>query len=177
MDVAIELDVTPWEALLKSVRLAAGRAAWVDEQLRLAVKEATTGANDGADPDDEPEHDRRIRAWLAESRKERTLLARFAKAAIDAGVAERQVRNAELEGQIIAQVIGRVIDRLELNAEQRVHAFDVAHHELAALEAPDQEATTIEGTWTAFLGGSAPDVGPDDQGGARPHHERDDDDK
>lgn len=173
MDVAAELDVTPWEALLKSVRLAAGRSAWVDEQLRVAVRESTTGPNDG----EEPAVDPRIRFWLPESRKERTLLARFAKAAIDAGVAERQVRNAELEGQIIAQVIGRVIDRLELNAEQRVHAFDVAHHELAALEAPNQEATTVEGTWTAFLGGSASEDGSDDQGGAQPPHERDDDDK
>lgn len=156
MDVAAELDVTPWEALLKSVRLAAGRSAWVDEQLRIAVKESTTGPNDG----EEPAVDPRIRFWLPESRKERTLLARFAKAAIDAGVAERQIRNAELEGQIIAQVIGRVIDRLELDAEKRVHAFDIAHHELAALESPDQDTTTVEGTWTAFLGGSNPDDQP-----------------
>lgn len=171
MDVAAELDVTPWEALLKSVRLAAGRSAWVDEQLRIAVKESTTGANDG----EEPAVDPRVRFWLPESRKERTLLARFAKAAIDAGVAERQVRNAELEGQIIAQVIGRVIDRLELNAEQRVHAFDVAHHELAALETPDAGATTVEGTWTTFLGGNPDDGQRGDEGGPQPPHSRDDD--
>lgn len=168
MDVAVELNVTPWEALLKSVRIAAGRAAWVDEQLATAVREATTGANDGADPDDEPEHDRRIRNWMKESRSERTLLARFAKAAIDAGVAERQVRNAELEGQIVAQVIGRVIDKLQLSPEQRVLAFDHAHHELASLEGTNQDATTIEGTWTTFLGGDNPGDGPEGEGGAQP---------
>lgn len=162
MDVAAELQVTPWEAILKSVRLAAGRVAWVDEQLSQAVKESTTEVNDGGEPD------ARVHVWLAESRKERTLLARFAKAAVDAGVAERQVRNAELEGQIIATVVGRVIDRLELSPELRMAAFQEAHVALAALESPDAGATTIEGTWTAFGGSNAPEDRPGGQGGAQP---------
>lgn len=170
MEVAAELDVTPWEAILKSVRLAAGRVAWVDEQLTRAVRESTTGANDGAEPDGGSVH-----VWLAESRKERTLLARFAKAAVDAGVAERQVRNAELEGQIIAEVVGRVIDRLELSAELRVAAFQEAHLALANLEAPDGGPTTVEGTWTMPGGSDAPEDGSGGQGGAQPPPDRDDD--
>lgn len=170
MDVAVELDVTPWEAILKSVRLAAGRVAWVDEQLARAVRESTTGANDGGEPDDG-----HVRAWLAESRKERTLMARFAKAAVDAGVAERQVRNAELEGQIIAAVVGRVIDRLDLSPELRMTAFEEAHVALAALETPVAGATTVEGTWTASAGGNAPEDGSGGQGGSQPPPDRDDD--
>jgi hypothetical protein len=168
MEVAAELDVTPWEAILKSVRLAAGRVAWVDEQLARAVKESTTAANDGDEPDG------RVHLWLTESRKERTLLARFAKAAVDAGVAERQVRNAELEGQIIATVVGRVIDRLDLSPELRVTAFQEAHVALAALEDPNAGATTIEGTWTAFGDSNAPEDGSGGQGGAQPPSGNDD---
>jgi hypothetical protein len=164
MDVAAELDVTPWEALIKSVRLAAGRSAWVDKQLEQAVRDGTTGANDG----EEPAVDPRIRFWLTESRKERTLVARFAKAAVDAGVAERQVRNAELEGNLIAQVIGQVIDRLQLSPELRVRAFDEAHAALAAIEAPERGATTIEGTWTALLDGNPGADGREPPGGAQP---------
>ena len=42
LEIAREEHITPWDALLKSVRLAAGRVSWVDEQLTQAVR-----ANDG----------------------------------------------------------------------------------------------------------------------------------
>jgi hypothetical protein len=150
MDVARELNISPWDALLHSVRVAAGRAAWVDVQLREAVRR-----NDGEEGNAE------VRGWLKESRHERMMLARVAKAALDAGVAERLVRNVELEGEIVAEVIGRVLDKLGLAPEQRVLAFDEAHRQLLALEAPSGEATTLEGDWKPFGG----DDGPGKDGG------------
>lgn len=123
LEISAERHVSPWDALLLGVRLAAGRVAWVDEELRRA-----TAASDG-----EPES-MRVRGWLKESRLERALLARTAKAAIDAGVAERLVRQVELEGQLVAEVLGRTLDALELTAEQRQTAFATAHRELLALE-------------------------------------------
>lgn len=126
MDVARELNVSPWEALLKATRLAAGRVAWVDLQL-----EEETRASDGDSTN------ARVRGWLKESRAERTLLARTAKAAIDAGVAERLVRQVELEGRLVAEVLGRTLDALDLTAEQRQVAFATAHRELLQLEASD----------------------------------------
>lgn len=151
MDIARELDVTPWEALIKSVKIAAARAAWVDYQLAEAVRR-----NDGEPANPE------VKGWLKESRMERTLLARMAKAAVDAGVAERVVRQVELEGEIVAEVIGRVLDKLGLPAEQRVLAFDEAHRQLLALEAPSGDVGTIEGTWKPFGDG---DADPSSNGG------------
>lgn len=139
LDIARELNVTPWEALLKSVKVAAARAAWVDYQLTEAVRR-----NDGEPANAE------VKGWLKESRLERTLLARMAKSAVDAGVAERMVRNTELEGEIVAEVIGRVLDKLGLPAEQRMLAFDEAHRQLLALDAPSGELGTVEGTWKPF---------------------------
>lgn len=139
LDIARELNVTPWEALLKSVRVAAARAAWVDAQLAEAVRR-----NDGEPGAPE------VKGWLKESRMERTLLARMAKSAVDAGVAERLVRQTELEGEIVAEVIGRVIDKLALSPEQRVVAFDEAHRQLLALESPSGTPTTVEGEWKPF---------------------------
>lgn len=156
MDVARELNVTPWEALLKSVRVAAGRSAWVDLQLVEAVR-----ANDG--DDNAPA----VLRWLKESRLERTLLARMAKAAVDAGVAERVVRQVELEGEIVAEVLGRVLDKLGLPAEQRVLAFDEAHRQLLALEAPSGELPTIEGTWKPFGDDDNRGEGGKDEGGGQ----------
>lgn len=124
MDVARELDVSPWEALLKATRLAAGRVAWVDAQLLEATRAA----------DGEPGSPT-VRRWLDESRRERSLMARTAKAAVDAGVAERLVRQVELEGRLVAEVLGRTLDALELTAEQRQTAFATAHRELLQLEA------------------------------------------
>lgn len=126
LDVARELQVSPWDALLLGVRLAAGRVAWVDQELQAATR-----ASDG--DADQPA----VRRWLKESRLERTLLARTAKAAIDAGVAERLVRQVELEGKLVAEVLGRTLDALELSAEQRQVAFATAHRELLTLEAAE----------------------------------------
>jgi len=127
LDVARELDVSPWDALLLAVRRAAGRVAWVDEQLREATR-----ADDG-----DVSGSRAVQRWLGESRKERALLARTAKAAVDAGVAERLVRHVELEGQLVARVVGAVLDRLDLDPDARVLAFQAAQEELLQLEAAE----------------------------------------
>jgi hypothetical protein len=131
MDVAREYDITPWEALLKNVRLAAGRVGWVDEQLSEAVRK-----NDG--DMNKPE----IARWLKESRLERTLMAKMAKAAIDGGVAERLVRQTELEGQLVAAAVIAALDRLDfLTTEQRTAALDAAHQKL--LSGDDDQSVTI----------------------------------
>lgn len=149
MDVAAELDVSPWDALLLSVRKAAGRVAWIEYQLTDSVRR-----NDGDMACAE------VKGWLKESRDERTLMAKMAKAAIDAGVAERMVRNVEMEGQIVAEVIGRVIDRLNLAPDVRMLAFEEAHRQLLVLENPSGEPVEVQGTWNPIRDdsdGGAPD--------------------
>lgn len=123
LDVARELNVSPWDALLLAVRKSAGRVAWVDQQLSDATRAADGDMNDRA-----------VSRWLDESRRERSLMARTAKAAVDAGVAERYVRHVELEGRLVAEVLGRVIERLELSPDARLTAFAVAQEELLVLE-------------------------------------------
>jgi hypothetical protein len=135
LEVARELDINPWEALLKNVRLAAGRVAWVDEQLSEAVRR-----NDG--DMNKPE----IARWLKESRLERTLMAKMAKAAIDGGVAERLVRQTELEGQLVAAAVLAALDKLELSIEQRTLALEAAHNQL--LSAGPDQTTTVKGFGT-----------------------------
>jgi hypothetical protein len=126
VNVARELEITPWEALLQSVRLAAGRVKWVDEQLADAVRR-----NDG-DVDTAE-----VRRWLGESRKERMLMARVSKAAIDSGIAERVVRQVEVEGRAVAAAVAAALDRLNLPHEQRVVALEAAHARL--MIGPDGE--------------------------------------
>lgn len=149
LDVARELNISPWEALLKNVRLAAGRVAWTDEQLSEAVRK-----NDG--DMNKPE----IARWLKESRLERTLMAKMAKAAIDGGVAERLVRQTELEGQLVAAAVIAALDRLDfLTTEQRTAALDAAHQRL--LSAEEDQTTTIHDHGTKLHDDNPHRIDPD----------------
>jgi hypothetical protein len=60
-----------------------------------------------------------LRRWLAESRKERMHMARVAKAAVDAGLAERYVQSIEIEARLIARVLERSIGVLDLTYDQK----------------------------------------------------------
>jgi len=73
-----------------------------------------------------------VRLWS----EERDRAARLAKMAIDAGLAEKQVRLAERQGQIIAQIFTTVLDddSLGLSREQRDAGRSLAARHLRALE-------------------------------------------
>lgn len=156
LDVARELNISPWEALLKNVRLAAGRVAWVDEQLREVV-----ARNDG--DMNKPE----VARWLKESRMERTLMAKMAKAAIDGGVAERLVRQTELEGQLVAAALVAALDKLDfLTTEQRTLALAAAQQHL--LSAEEDQTTTIHDHGTKLYDDRSHRNDPDSRPSANP---------
>ena len=149
--IAEELDVSPWDAMLGEVRRSAGRCRWVDEQLEQAALSAETKLAllraQEAPPEEQwdalPGVDDRVQKLLATSRVERRHLASVSKAAIDAGVAERMVRNIEMEGAMIAAAIVAGLDAIAqvLTTEQRAKAIAAAHAKLLAL--PD--VNTIDG--------------------------------
>jgi hypothetical protein len=131
-DLARELDVSPWEALLLAVRLAGGAVADTEHRLHDAER-----ADDGAERTS-PE----VKYWRGESRRERTLMARTAKAAIDAGVAERIVRQAEIEGQLVAAAVVAALDMIpNLSIEHRMAALTAAQTHLFELEAAVPDTT------------------------------------
>lgn len=121
LDIAREEQITPWEALLRGVRLAANRVTWADAQLAHAVRMNDGDVNHPA-----------IARWMRESREERRLMAQAAKVAIDAGVAAAIVRQVELEGQIVASAVAAALDALELTPELRMQAITAAHDHLMA---------------------------------------------
>lgn len=131
MELAEEMDVTPLEALLYSVRTAAAHAAWTDLQLRAAIK-----AQD-ADPGEEP--DSAVNKWLTESRRERTLFAKISKAAVDAGVAAALVQRIELEGNAVADAVTAALDILGLTPEDRFRALGAAQDRLLAIAGTGSE--------------------------------------
>lgn len=60
-----------------------------------------------------------VRAMAQLELQERDRCAKFAKLALDAGIAERQVRIAERQGALIEQVLMTAFERMDLSADQR----------------------------------------------------------
>jgi hypothetical protein len=109
-------DVDPHEALLEELHRAAGHVAWLGEVVaQLERNQVVQGITrtvqlpDGNRPVETPAA---INVWVKLYQEERDRLVRVARAAIDAGVAERQVRLAEGRAQQLARVITAVLTDL-----------------------------------------------------------------
>ena len=129
-EIAAEQNITPHEALLGLVRTATARAAWTDLVIAGQLREHT---NNGGDPLNPP---RDLVPWLKQSREERRLAAMTAKQAVDAGVMAALERRLDLEGELVAHVLGGVFDKLNLPHEQRMEALGTAQQLLLEAGAP-----------------------------------------
>jgi hypothetical protein len=117
------LECTPWEGLLWAVKIAAGRVAFCESKLSTA------------DCDEDLEPSGRLAHWVKAAEVWHDKLAKVSKLAIDAGVAERLVRQLELEAQLMLTATTRTLDELGLNEEQRQLALGIMSRNLLELEA------------------------------------------
>jgi len=129
-ELAAERDITPHEALLGLVRTAAARAAWTDN---IVFQQLRDHVDNGGDPLHPPDT---LAPWLRQSREERKLAAATAKQAVDAGVMAALERRLDLEGELVATVLGGVLDSLNLDHEQRMAALGTAQQLLLEAGAP-----------------------------------------
>lgn len=119
-EIAAEWNITPHEALLGLVRTATARAAHVETIISERLREHVASGGDPLKPPDE------LMPWLKQSREERKLAAATAKQAVDAGVMAALERRLDLEGELVAHVLGGVLDKLNLPHEQRMDALGTA---------------------------------------------------
>ncbi len=122
MELAAEQNLTPQQVLLNLVRTAAGKVAYVETVIANTLREHV---DQGGDPLKPPS---RLEPLLKLSREERTLAAKTAKQAVDAGVMVALERRLDLEGELVAHVLSGVLDALDLDQEQRMHALGTAQH-------------------------------------------------
>lgn len=130
-ELAGELDVTPWEALLGAVRRAAWKVAWLEQK----IAEATD--------DEELVGQGRLAPFVRMQERQEQHLARVAKMAIDGGVAERYVAQVEQDGRAIGGVLLRTLERLGLEEALGERARGILRQELLALDA----GGVVEGEW------------------------------
>lgn len=137
---AAQLNVSPWDALLLAVRIAAGKVTYTEHVLSLAKsdlelegrvlridpQDAESGAEgrlsertaallihpDTGEPLGVGEY-RDLSWWVAKNEYWVAQMAKMAKMAVDAGVAAWQVQNAQDEAARIATVLNSVLEAME----------------------------------------------------------------
>lgn len=151
---AAELNITPWEALLKAVRIAAGKVAYCEWVLASATSDLEIEGRflrEGADesgrggilvhPDTgEPlgvGELRDLTFWRKQSELWHDRMTKAAKMAIDAGVAKWQIEKAETEAAAIARVLNDVVEQLGDVVDEGVmlRVRKIMRESLLALEA------------------------------------------
>lgn len=119
-------DVPADVALVEEMHRAAGHVSWLGALIAgLDVDGLTQWGESG----------RQASVWLDLYHRERKQLHLVAKDIVGLKLAEREVQVAEQQGAMLAAVIGRVLDSLDLTAEQRALVGEVVPRELRAVVA------------------------------------------
>lgn len=134
------LEVTPWEGLLWAVRIAAGRVAFCEAKLATADSDRQLEPPRAGEGDWGPEMrvgdgGTNLNYWVKQAELWHEKLLRASKLAVDAGVAERLVRQVELEAALMLRATTLTLDELGLSEDDRSRALGIMSRNLLALEA------------------------------------------
>ena len=123
MTIGREIEINPIDALLWTVRVSAGHMVLIQSELEKHKNDVTS-------------HEGQVllRLWS----EERDRLARTAKLAVDAGVAEKHIKLVEQAGQDIARLITGILDDLRLTRTQQAIRAEVIRRHLMALDARNE---------------------------------------
>jgi hypothetical protein len=119
-------DISPTDALLEEVRFTAGHVAWLRQRVsELAPDALTWGTREVVDKQateftgTDTTEAAAVNVWLELYYRERKHLVDVCKAAISVGIEERYVRLEEAKGQLVADLIRRILGRLDLSELQQ----------------------------------------------------------
>ena len=138
-------EVTPSEAVMAMLQLSWARARFYASLLEQQVEtaQADSGSGLGGDLDLGPgaglightrsaspsvgvyESGEAARGLTMLEERERDRVVRYAKAAHDMGIADREIHLAEQQGALIAGAISRILDALELTPQQQQRVPEV----------------------------------------------------
>ena len=132
--LGLPVDVDPHTALLDEVHRTAGHVDWLGEVVAQLDREqlvhGTTRAVRFPDGGRLVEARAGANVWVRLYQAERAHLVRVSKAAIDTGVAERQVALAEQQAAMLAQAVAAILVDVGLDpADEHVRA--AVRHRLA----------------------------------------------
>lgn len=146
--LGLPVDVSPTEALLEEVRWTAGHVQWLrgrvqeldelprDDEGRHGLVWGETEHSvkvGGDDHGDKTVEKAAPSVWYELYTRERKHLVDVCAAALRAGVEERRVRIAEQQGDLIAEVIRRILADLRLTPAQAALVGEVVPRHLRAI--------------------------------------------
>jgi hypothetical protein len=127
----LPIDINPDTALLQEVHRTAGHVAWLGDligdftdETHLKQYGASTSSDGTLVTWERPA------VWVELYHKERAHLVSVCKAAVAAGIAERQVRLAEQQGELVAELLRVAITAAGLTPEQTQAAYGAIRAEL-----------------------------------------------
>ncbi len=133
--IAQALDISPWEALLLAVRRAAAWSAFYEMKL------SQVSDDDALRPGGEAWE------WVQSAERTTQAMARYAKMAVDAGVAAMLVQQARNEGTQIAQILNAALGAVELSIEQETAIRSALRTALMQLETQAvQDGKVVDGS-------------------------------
>lgn len=123
-------DTTPWQALLDEVRDLAGQVAWLNDRLMAAEK---LGGADALRPDGEGW------VWVVMRDQRGDRLAKTAKMAIDAGVAQYLISQVQLQGELMFKAATLAAAELALPEADQLRLVSTLARKLTELESANVE--------------------------------------
>lgn len=118
------VHVEPADAITAVIATTAGHVAWLERKVsEFKFPERTKLDPDGVETEQFMTPNQA--SWWKIYQEERDRLVRYGEVAIRAGLAERVVRLAEAQGELMAQAIDRILAGLDLTDEQLARVPDV----------------------------------------------------
>lgn len=146
--ISDEKEMDPLEAMLWCVRLSAGAVDYYRDLLieipNLIDYEASPAGSSEWYKDAADRLDNLLAGLAKEYGQERDRLLKTAEACVKIGLAERQVSLAERQGDLVAEILMKVIDALGLPLETQRKARQIAASELLAIPVTSREATPAD---------------------------------
>lgn len=130
----LPVEVDPGVALLQEVYRTAGHVAFLQQAVGEMGEHEMVGpvGREGIDDQGIESHPRTVPSvWLNLYMEERQHLARVCKMALDVGIAERQVRIAEQQGELLAGAIRLILE--DLGVADHPDAPKIVRRHLVAL--------------------------------------------
>lgn len=132
--------IDPGQALLRLIAWKYGEVQWLRDQVKaVPVDELTWGrtqTDQGIGPQgvvDTTTTKAAPSVWWVLLRQAEDQLADYSTRALKAGIAERQIRLAEGQGELVAGVVQRIYQRLNLTPEQLAVKDQIAREEFMLL--------------------------------------------
>jgi len=138
--LGLPIDIDPAKALLDEIHWCAGHVAW----LRGKVQEVTdadlvwgrTQTDNGIGPQgpvDMSTEKSGPNVWLELYNQERDRFHRVCALALRSGIEERRVKLAEQQGDLVAAVVNRILNRLQLTPSQWAEVPIIVPEEFRAI--------------------------------------------